>query len=204
MSSALDGAVDRVAELAQVDREIVERELVDGLEQMAIEVARSAIPAGDRAALEAVDTPTSDTATTALQPWLRGKLAWQQMIATAVPLTEAARRLGVSDSAVRHVVGTHPGDGALLGVRDARKRWRIFTYQLPGADGCGGEPGSAEGRRVQQALPPRMHPVAVAAWWDAPHPGLLTGGRELTPRQWLARGYSPDRLVAAAGSEDVT
>lgn len=205
MSTSLDGVVERVAQAAHVDREVVERELIAGLERMAAELARPAIPAGDAGALEAIDTPAGDDdAVLAYQPWLRGELAWHQMVATAVRLVEAAARLGVSDSAVRHVVGRRPGDGGLLGVRDARQRWRIFAYQLPDADGAGGEPGSVEGRRVQQALPPRMHPVAVAAWWDAPHPGLLVDGHELSPRRWLACGYDPDQLVAAAESEDAT
>ena len=101
---------------------------------------------------------------------------------------------------VRCVVGQAPGDGG--GLRGERGRWLVFAYQPPDESGHGGEPGSPPGRRVQQHLPPRMHPVAVRAWWDAPNGGLFLDGGELTPREWLARGLEVCHLIEVAKTED--
>lgn len=202
MSSALDDAVQKVAEAAHVDRHVAERELADSLQQLAADLRHSVVPEGDKAALAQTDTPARVDLSQAVRPWVRGRLAWAEMYATAVPLPEAATLLGVSDSALRRVVGTHPGEGGLLGIQDRSGRWRVFGYQLPRSDDPQGVPGSPSGRRVQRALPPAMHPVAVAAWWDAPNAGLSAGDHELSPRAWLSRGYSVDQLVAVAECED--
>lgn len=125
------------------------------------------------------------------------------MRARAVPVANAARRLGLTDSALRRVIGSTAGSGVeLLGTRTGQGAWRVFAYQLPDRDGNGGEPASAVGRRVQRSLPPGMHPVAVAAWWDAPNDGLYLDGTEHTPRGWVADGLDPDRVVETALHED--
>lgn len=76
------------------------------LEQLAADLWRSVMPEGDGAPLAQTDTPTSVDPSHAVRPWVTGRLAWAEMCATAVPLSEAATRLGVSDSALRRVVGT--------------------------------------------------------------------------------------------------
>lgn len=90
----------------------------------------------------------------------------------------------------------------LLGIKTGRGAWRVFAYQLPDSDGSGGEPASSVGRRVQRSLPPGMHPVAGAAWWDAPSVGLHLDGTEHTPRGWVAAVLDLDRVVDTALHED--
>ena len=203
MASTVESAVEKVAAAGHVERETVEREVVLALEGLASGWARGGLPAPEQAALAAVDAPTEVAAGGEIEPWLRGRLGWAEMRATALPVETAAARLGVGASMVRRVVGETPGgSGGLLGVRGERGRWLVFAYQLPDEHGRGGEPGSPSGRAVQQQLPPRMHPLAVCTWWDAPNAGLFVDGRELTPRQWLTSGFDVSHLVEVAKTED--
>lgn len=201
--SELDRAIVRYAEAVGAPVEVAAEELAVYLDDIAQALDAGAMPVADQEALERIDTPTSPTEAGLAVPWLRGEAALHRMRSTAVALGEVAARLDVSDSALRRVIGSTTGlDVELLGFKDSRGAWRVFAYQLPGADGGGGEPATRVGRRVQRALPPGMSPVAVAAWWDAPNAALYLDGRELSPRRWVADGLDPDQVVAAAEHED--
>lgn len=205
MSAKLTEAVARYAEAVGTSVVEAEDELTAVVSDLAEAAARGSMPGWDASVLRRVDTPPVTADLAIVDPQLRGDAAWSRMRATAIPVEEAAQRLEVSASAVRRVIGDRPRpDVELLGVKDDRGRWRVFAYQLPGPDGRGGEPATRSGRRVQRSLPAGMHPVAVAAWWDAPNAALYLDGVEHAPRHWLARGLDPDQVVAAAEYEDVT
>ncbi|MGM0819476.1 MAG: hypothetical protein ACQETV_08810 [Actinomycetota bacterium] len=202
MPRTLDDAVVAYAEAAHTEREAVEAELAGLLAELAATSrTAAALPQAERAALAAVATP-ADPADAAVGPSLRGALARRRMDASAVRLDDAARRLGISASAIRHVIGARTGGGTeLLGCKDERGRWHVHAYQLPDEHGHGGQPASPAGRRAQRALPAGMEPLAVAAWWDAPNAGLLADEREWAPRGWLGTGGDPARLVEVAAAE---
>ncbi len=199
----LDEAVSDYARAIDAPLEDTTRELASWLSQLAAAVAPGSVPVPDQDVLKRIDTGSSTGDPAVVVPWLTGDAAWHRMRSTAVGLGQAARRAGVSDSALRRVIGAGTGpDVELLGCKDRRGHWRVFAYQIPIPDGHGGEPISRAGRRAQRALPPGMHPVAVAAWWDAPNPALSLDGRELTPRRWISEGFEPDAVIAAATHED--
>lgn len=199
----LESAVRRAAEVGDLDREAIEHEVALALQAVADDWERGELPASERMALDAVGAPAEIVRGGRVAPRLRGSLDWAQVRATAVPVDAAAERLGVSSSMVRRVIGERPGDGqGLLGVRSEGQRWLVLAYQLPDERGQGGEPGSPQGRRVQRNLPPRMHPLAVRAWWETPNDGLFVEDRVLTPREWLAKGLDGAYLVEVAQHED--
>lgn len=205
MSSELTEAVARYADAVGTSVEQAEDELAAVVSELAETASAGSIPDWDTSVLHRVDTPAVAADLTVADAHLLGDAAWSRMRATAVKAEEAAELLGVSPSAVRRVIGQRPQpDVELLGTKDSHGRWRVFAYQLRGPDGRGGEPGTRAGRRVQRALPPGMHPVAVAAWWDAPNAALYLDGVEHSPRRWLAEGLDPDQVVAAAEHEDVS
>lgn len=205
MSPKLTEAVARYAEAVGTSVAEAEDELTAVVSELAEAASAGSIPGWDSSVLHRIDTPTVAADLAIADPQLRGDAAWSHMRATAVKVERAAQLLEVSSSAVRRVIGDRPRtDVELLGTKDSHGRWRVFTYQLPGPDGRGGEPATRSGRRVQRSLPAGMHPVAVAAWWDAPNAALYLDGVEHSPRRWLAQGLDPDQVVAAAEYEDAT
>lgn len=205
MSARLTEAVARYAESVGRSVAEAESELTAVVSDLAEAASAGSIPDWDASVLLGIDTPPVTANLAIADPHLRGDAAWSRMRFTAVPVEKAAQLLEVSSSAVRRVIGDRPRpDVELLGAKDDHGRWRVFAYQLPGPDGRGGEPSTRSGRRVQRSLPAGMHPVAVAAWWDAPNAALYLDGVEYSPRHWLAQGFDPDQVVAAAEYEDAT
>jgi hypothetical protein len=204
MSPKLTEAVARYAEAVGTTVDEAETELTAVVSGLAEASSAGAVPIVDAEVLRRIDTPTVTADLAVADSQLAGDGAWHRMRSTAVSVEDATRLIDVSASAVRRVIGHRPAaDVELLGLKDRHGRWRVFTYQLPGHAG-GGEPATRLGRRVQRSLPAGMHPVAVAAWWDAPNAGLYLDGSELSPRRWVASGFDPDQVVAAAEYEDAT
>jgi hypothetical protein len=53
----------------------------------------------------------------------------------------------------------------------------------------GGIPGDVPGLDVVlAAIPPDMHPAAVARFLDTPQPDLIRADQQLTPLEWLSGG----------------
>ncbi len=205
MSPKLTEAIARYADAVGTTVDEAETELTAVVNELAEAASAGAVPLWDAQVLGRIDTPlvTADLGVADAQ--LAGDAAWHHMRSTAVSVDDAARRVEVSASAVRRVIGERPGGHVeLIGVKDGHGRWRVFAYQLPGTGGNGGEPATRLGRRVQRSLPAGMHPVAVAAWWDAPNAALYLDGIELSPRRWVALGLDPDQIVAAAAYDDAT
>lgn len=205
MSSMLREAVARYAAAVGTSVNEAENELTAAVSELAEAASSGAVPVGDAEVLRRIDTPVVSADLAVAEAQLAGAAAWHRMRSTAVSIEDAARVLDVSSSAIRRVIADRPAANAeLFGVKDSHGRWRVFAYQLPDPSGSGGEPATRLGRRVQRSLPPGMHPVAVAAWWDAPNSGLELDGSELSPRQWVASVLDPDQVVAAAAYHDVS
>jgi hypothetical protein len=106
------------------------------------------------------------------------------LVATALPLKEAARQLGVSDGRLRQriaertLVAVHGPDGRAL---------RIPLFQLTPE---GELPGL---RPVLKAIRPDLRPIQVAAFFTTPQSDLEgPDGEAMTPVAWLLAGQDPE------------
>ncbi|MEU6646956.1 DNA-binding protein [Saccharomonospora sp. NPDC046836] len=111
---------------------------------------------------------------------------------SALTVLEAAGRLGVDDSRIRHRLK----EGRLTGWKD-QGGWRLPAWQfttssvLPGLE------------VVLRAVPDDQPALVVAAFMGTPQSDLVINGRPATPRQWLLAGGDPElvaRLVATLGN----
>jgi excisionase family DNA binding protein len=108
---------------------------------------------------------------------------------SALTVLEAARRLGVDDSRIRHRIK----EGRLTGWKSQRG-WRLPAWQftssgvLPGLD------------VVLRAVPRDQPALVVAAFMSTPQPDLVISGRPATPRQWLLAGGGPEPVARLAGT----
>jgi hypothetical protein len=109
------------------------------------------------------------------------------LVATALSVPEAAARLGVDTSRVRHRIAARE----LWSVKSAG-RHRLPLLQF-GDDGL--VPGLPD---VLRALPDDLHPLEVAGFLTARRPELRLRGGALCPVDWLSRGGAPAEVVALA------
>lgn len=92
---------------------------------------------------------------------------------SALSVSEAAKRLGVDTSRVRHRLA----QGKLTGWKE--RSWRLPSWQftddgvLPGLDA------------VLAAIPDDQPPLMVAAFMNTVQPDLMLAGEPVTPRMWL-------------------
>jgi hypothetical protein len=140
---------------------------------------------GERDALEAVGVSTADHAPDP-QPFLDGVARHAVLVSTALPLAEAARRLGVAPSRLRQRLQ----ERTLLGVRSEDGRaWRIPAFQITHS---GELPGL---RPVLKAIRPELRPVVVAGFFTTPQPDLENeAGEAMTPIAWLSTGRDPEAV----------
>jgi len=110
------------------------------------------------------------------------------LLAGGLTVAQAAARLGVDPSRVRHRLA----DRTLWGIR-LRAGWRLPAVQF--ADDGGMVPGLD---RVLPAMPADLHPVAVWRWLAAPISDLPVAGAPVSPLSWLAAGGRPDEVAALA------
>jgi hypothetical protein len=112
---------------------------------------------------------------------------------TSFTVAEVALRLGVDPNQVSELLN----DRKLYGLQ-VKGAWRIPTFQLvgerllPGLD------------KVVPALPQEIHPVAVYHWFTEPNPDLTSeqGEHQLSPREWLLAGSSPQTVAELAADLD--
>jgi hypothetical protein len=118
----------------------------------------------------------------------RSAATYAALVASGLSVAEAAARLRIDPSRVRHRLA----ERTLYGVRQ-RSGWRLPAFQfvegglVPGID------------RVLPCLPVWLDPVGTANWFMRPHPDLyeLTDPNEvgISPLDWLRAGRDP-RVVA--------
>ncbi|WP_007025356.1 MerR family transcriptional regulator [Saccharomonospora iraqiensis] len=108
---------------------------------------------------------------------------------SALTVADAAVKLGVDDSRVRHRLKEH----RLTGWK-SQGGWRLPAWQftadgvLPGLD------------TVLRAVPGDQPALVVAAFMSTPQSDLVINGRQATPRQWLLAGGDPEPVAALAGT----
>lgn len=113
--------------------------------------------------------------------------------ATALPISEAARRLGVSDSRLRQRIG----EGDLLSIRGSDGRSHLIpAFQLT-------ENGELPGlRRVLSAIRPGAKLLTIYGFFMTPQPDLEDDdGNPMTPVEWLLAGE--DVIVVAELASDI-
>ena len=104
---------------------------------------------------------------------------------SALTVAEAATRLGVDPSRVRHRLAQR----RLTGWKDGTG-WLLPAWQFADDRAL---PGLAA---VLAALPDDQPPLVVAAFMTTPQPDLQLA----TPRQWLATGGDPSRVARLAAT----
>ncbi|BEP14381.1 hypothetical protein acdb102_26920 [Acidothermaceae bacterium B102] len=116
------------------------------------------------------------------------------LVATALSVPEAAARLGVDGSRVRHRIAA----GELWALHGSGRRRLLPVLQFS-ADG-GVVPGLSD---VLRALPDDLHPLEVAGFLTGRRTDLRLRGRDQSPVDWLVRGGGvADVVAAAAGVRD--
>lgn len=108
------------------------------------------------------------------------------ILATALSIPDAAARLGVDPSTLRHRLAA-PSVYAVR--RNGTLRLPLFQFNdtidamIPGFGDVA--PGLAD-----------LHPVDVFNWFIETHVDLEVEDRQVSPREWLLSGGRPERLLA--------
>jgi hypothetical protein len=150
--------------------------------------AREALPGDELAFLEHAGVAPDELAplpAEVVPPEVRtaGKLA--SLLATALPVAEAAARIGIDASTLRHRLGVP----SVYAVRSGGA-WKLPLFQFTDTlDAI--LPGFGE---LAPALAD-LHPLDVFNWFTVPHVDLEVAGRRVSPRDWLVSGGSPKRLI---------
>ncbi len=118
-------------------------------------------------------------------PLARGAAEYAALLATALTPAQAARRLGIDVSRVRHRLAAR----TLYGIK-AAEGWRLPAFQFDPLSGV--LPGLGV---VLASLDPGWHPVSVQRWFLGPDPDLAIDGRSVSPRDWLLQGGDPKTLA---------
>jgi len=151
--------------------------------------ARAALPADELAFLQQAGVAPDDLAplpADVVPPEVRtaGKLA--SILASALPVPDAAVRLSVDASTLRHRLAVP----SVYAIR-ANGAWKLPLFQFSDTlDAI--IPGFGD---LAPALV-NLHPVDVFNWFTLPHVDLEIEESSVSPREWLLSGGSPKRLIA--------
>jgi len=106
------------------------------------------------------------------------------LVASAIPLAEAARRLDVNPSRLRQRLQ----EGSLVGVRDPGGRsWLVPAFQFTSE---GELPGL---RTALKGIRKDARPVEIDSFFETPQPDLEDEeGGAMTPLAWLRRSGDPE------------
>jgi hypothetical protein len=116
------------------------------------------------------------------------------MIASAIPVTAAAKRLGLTRARVQQLISA----GEVWAVRDARERWVLPQLQFDG------EHLLAGWAAISRALPKDMHPLEVLGLLTTPQPELRIEGTPVAIVDWLRDGGDPGAAARiAAATADI-
>ena len=111
------------------------------------------------------------------------------LVATSLSVPEAAVRLGVDGSRVRHRIAA----GELWALHGPARRRLLPALQFVPSGGL--VPGLPE---VLRALPGDLHPLEVSGFLTGRRQDLRLRGRDQSPVEWLVRGGGVAEVVAAA------
>ncbi|HWB66918.1 MAG TPA: DNA-binding protein [Mycobacteriales bacterium] len=139
----------------------------------------------EAAALTAVGADLTPRRRREVDPRAATAADYAALLADALSVTEAAARLGIDGSRVRHRLAQR----RLLGIRQSRG-WLLPAYQF---DAIGGLLPGLD--RVAAGVPEGIHPVVLARFFATPQPELVVARRPVSPRQWLQSGGDPDRVL---------
>lgn len=121
-------------------------------------------------------------------PMAEAAAEFAALLSISLTTGAAAKRLKVNVSRIRQMLG----DRALYGVL-VDGRWCIPEFQFHKA---GRIPNIA---KVNAALDPELHPVAVYRWYTLPEADLESkDGQFISPLAWLKAGYPVEPVVDAA------
>jgi hypothetical protein len=145
--------------------------------------------AAERAAFESLGIDVDDAGPAERDPMKGGAIALAKLVESALSVSEAAERLGVTPGRVhQRIKAAH-----IYSFRiDSRRYIPAFQFQSREL-----VPNIAE---VNQAVPASLHPVAVARWFETSDPDLVDNDSEdpLSPLQWLLEGRDPARPARLA------
>lgn len=108
---------------------------------------------------------------------------------TALSVVQAAERIGVDSSRIRHRVASH----RLIGWKD-RGGWRLPAWQFTDADVL---PGL---ETVLAAMPSDQPTLVLANFMTTPQEDLELGERPVSPREWLMAGGNVRRVAELASA----
>ncbi|MFR9730105.1 DNA-binding protein [Saccharopolyspora sp. MS10] len=108
---------------------------------------------------------------------------------TALSVNQAAERIGVDSSRIRHRIG----DGRLIGWKD-RGGWRLPAWQFSDDDVL---PGL---ETVLTGMPQDQPALVLAKFMTTAQDDLELGDRPVSPREWLLAGGSARRVADLASA----
>lgn len=109
------------------------------------------------------------------------------LLATAIPVADAAKRIGVSRSRMQQMVSSSDVWAVRQGVR-----WVLPAMQFDGNALLPGWPS------VARALPDSAHPLEILGFLTTPQPELELGSKPQSVRDWLRSGGSSAAVEALA------
>jgi len=110
------------------------------------------------------------------------------LAATSISVKDAATRMGLDPSRVRHRIGDKALHAYKIGARLRLPLWQF------GEDGA----PLPNLRAVLSSLPPDLHPLAVNGFMDSPNADLEIGDVSVSPARWLAAGGAVGTVTALA------
>lgn len=114
----------------------------------------------------------------------------EMLVASSLPLTEAAQIIGVDPGTLRERLE----EEYLIGVWLAGDHWRVLASQLT-------EKGALPGLdMILGRVPKDINPVKIYAFITTPQPRLMRHGRMVESVEWLASGEDPEIVVDLARS----
>jgi hypothetical protein len=176
----------------ELDRRIAQA-LLEIVPRHAVADPRSEFTAEERALLEEGGADLGPLRPGEDEAVVRTAAAYAALLASALTVPEAARRLGVDGSRIRQRLSARQ----MYGIRRPTG-WLLPIFQFEGDRLV---PGI---ERVLPRLNAHLHPLAVVGWFTRPHPDLFRPDdpdeTPISPLEWLRSGGDPE--VAAELADD--
>ena len=144
---------------------------------------------GDRAALAEAGLDLTAFGEEEADPRARTVAQHAVLRDTALSVNQAADRVGVDSSRIRHRIGA----GRLIGWKD-RGGWRLPAWQFTDTDVL---PGL---ETVLAAMPSDQPALVLANFMTTPQEDFELEDRPVSPREWLMAGGSPQRVADLAST----